>query len=137
MTLTLLGRWQTRLLLLAVFGALVSIPFAIGFGDFVFFVSIFYVALFGVGWDILYNHLQTFRWDHDWPAAFQLLAGIWEAVFLIMMFAIVGLPGFSREMPISLFLLHYSFVWLAVFTASQTLMRVVFPRWRFQGGQWW
>jgi hypothetical protein len=136
MTPTLLGRWQTRLLLLAVLGIPISILFLLTFDSGVFFVSVFYVALFGIGWDAVYNYLQTLRWDHDWPAALQLLAGLWEAIFLLIVYTVVGLPGLPFDTPISLFFFHYVCVWLAVFTASQTVMRVIFPRWRFRGGQW-
>lgn len=140
MTPTLLGRWQTRLLLLATVGVLATLPFAIASATIqvalIFFSILGYVAVFGIGWDCLYNFLQTFRWDRDWPAAFQLAAGIWEGIFLSIVLKTIGLPGIDRSIPLGLFWLHYSLVWLAVFTASQTFMRVIFPRWRFRGGQW-
>ncbi len=142
MTPTLFGRWQTRLLLLATVGVLVSIPFSIGLigahSGTVYFWILAYVAIFGIGWDVLYDYLQKFRWDRDWPAAFQLLAGIWELFFVFCGIKILGLPiPIPKELlPPSLFLLHYSIVWLAVFIASQSLMRILFPRWRFRGGQW-
>ncbi|MBD0300792.1 MAG: hypothetical protein ICV85_01050, partial [Tolypothrix sp. T3-bin4] len=86
MTPTLFGRWQTRLLLLATVGIFVSLPFAMGLigsnANSVYFWILGYVAIFGLGWDMLYNYLQQYRWDRDWPAAFQLLAGIWELVFV-------------------------------------------------------
>ena len=86
MTPTLFGRWQTRLLLLATVGVLVSLPFAIGLigssPNSVYFWILGYVAIFGLGWDVLYNYLQKSRWDRDWPAAYQLLAGIWELLFV-------------------------------------------------------
>ncbi len=142
MTPTLFGRWQTRLLLLATVGVLVSVPFSIGLigahPGTVYFWILAYVAIFGIGWDVLYDYLQKFRWDRDWPAAFQLLAGIWELLFVFCGVEIFGLPiPIPKELlPPALFLLHYSFVWLAVFIASQSLMRILFPRWRFRGGQW-
>jgi len=142
MTPTLFGRWQTRLLLLATVGVLVSVPFSIGLiGSYpgtVYFWILAYVAIFGIGWDVLYDYLQKFRWDRDWPAAFQLLAGIWELFIVFCGIKILSLPiPIPKELlPPWLFLLHYSFVWLSVFIASQSLMRVLFPRWRFRGGQW-
>lgn len=141
MTPTLSGRWQTRLLLLATVGIFTTLPFAFAVTDTglnpIFFGVLGYVALFGVGWDILYIYLQHFRWDRDWPGAFQLLCGIWEAIFLLLLVKTMGLPGVSRDLPVELFLVHYSCVWLSVYFASQTLMRILFPRWRFRGGQWW
>lgn len=140
MTPTLFGRWQTRLFLLATVGVLVTLPFSLGIispgADPVFFWILGYVALFGLFWDVLYNYLQKFRWDRDWPAAFQLLAGIWEAIFIACGVKLLGLPNVARELPLFWFVVHYSLVWLSVFIASQSLMRILFPRWRFKGGQW-
>lgn len=140
MTPTLIGRWQTRLLLLATVGVLITLPFYLGIigpGGSVFFWVLIYVTLFGLGWDVLYQHLQKSRWDSDWPGALQLFAGIWEAVFVALLVKIFGLPGIRTEdLPMKWFALHYSFVWLAVYIASQTMMRILFPRWRFRGGQW-
>ncbi len=141
MTPTLLGRWQTRLLLLLTVGVLITLPFFWGkFGGKsgpVFFFVLGYVAVFGFVWDWVYNYLQQFRWDADWPAVFQLLAGVWEGVFLALLFSLFELPGVPRqEFSLGVFILHYSFVWLGVFLVSQSLMRILFPRWRFKGGQW-
>ena len=140
MTPTLFGRWQTRLLLLATVGVLVTLPFAMGFigpgANSAYFWILGYVAVFGLGWDVLYNYLQKFRWDRDWPGVFQLLAGIWELVFVGCGVKILGLPAVSKEIPLFWFILHYSLVWVAVYVASQSLMRILFPRWRFRGGQW-
>ncbi|NET59653.1 MAG: hypothetical protein F6K47_26940 [Symploca sp. SIO2E6] len=143
MTPTLLGRWQTRLFLLATVGALLTLPFHLGIigpGDPVdhlppFFPILGYVALFGIIWDILYIYMQQFRWDRDWPGAFQLLAGIWEAVFIICIVKVFGLPGAPKDLPIYWFTIHYSLVWLGVYLTSQSIMRILFPRWRFHGGR--
>lgn len=138
MTPTLFGRWQTRLLLFASVGSLVSLPFFVLNGNNpVFFVIVIYIAALGCGWDVLYNYFQGYRWDHDWPAALQLLAGIWEGLFFAMLFNLVPLPGIPRDtLPLPLYIAHYSLVWLAIFITSQSLMRIFFPRWRFHGGQW-
>jgi len=134
MTPTLLGRWQTRLFLFATIGVLITFPFYLVTMNSIFFWILGYIALFGFFWDIVYTYLQKMRWDRDWSAILQLFAGIWEAIFIISLIKTVGLPG-VEEFSLSYFLLHYSLVWLGIFTASQTLMRVLFPRWRFQGGQ--
>ncbi|MGK7891617.1 MAG: hypothetical protein AB4042_19990 [Leptolyngbyaceae cyanobacterium] len=136
MTPTLLGRWQTRLLLSLTVGVLLTVPFAIVLGSTAFAV-LAYVILFGLGWDALYTVLQKKRWDHDWPAVFQLAAGIWEALFFLALILTLGLPGINQfAFPVVGFILHYSTVWLGIFLASQVLMRLLFPRWRFQGGRW-
>ena len=143
MTPTLFGRWQTRLLLLATIGVVVSLPFAMGLigpgANSVYFWILGYVAIFGLIWDVLYNYLQKSRWYRDWPAAYQLVAGIWESVFIfcgVKLFGFLPIPIPKAELTLGDFLLHYSLVWLAVFIASQSLMRIIFPRWRFRGGQW-
>lgn len=140
MTPTLFGRWQTRLLLLATVGVFVTLPFYLGFigsgAGLVYFWVLAYVAIFGIFWDAVYIYMQKFRWDRDWPAAFQVLAGIWEAVFIIVLVKTIGLPSIPKELPVGGFAFHYSLVWLAVFIASQSIMRILFPFWRFRGGQW-
>ncbi len=139
MTPTLIGRWQTRILLLGTLGILVTIPFSLN-GESVYFQVLFAIAVLGCLWDIVYNHLQTLRWDHDWPATLQLGAGIWEAFFFYVPFRFlisnILRIGWLIDIPLDKFSLHYVCIWLAVFTASQTLMRIIFPRWRFHGGEW-
>jgi hypothetical protein len=140
MTPTLIGRWQTRLLLLGTLGVLVTIPFSLN-GDSLYFQVLLAIAVLGCIWDIVYNQLQTLRWDHDWSAILQLATGIWEAFFFYVPFKflisnILKIGFLNTDIPLDKFLIHYSCIWLAVFTASQTLMRVIFPRWRFHGGEW-
>ena len=56
---------------------------------------------------------------------------------MLFLIKIVGLPGIPKQdFELGAFALHYSFVWLAIYLASQTLMRIFFPYWRFRGGQW-
>ncbi|WP_080812789.1 hypothetical protein [Halomicronema hongdechloris] len=138
MTPTLLGRWQTRILLFGTIGLLITAIFAfciVSPGGTVFWQVLGYVLLFGLLWDILYTLLQKLRWDHDWPAIFQLLAGIWEAVFVVMLVSAGILPGIE-SINFGWFLVHYTAVWLGIFITSQSLMRIWFPRWRFYGGRW-
>jgi hypothetical protein len=143
MTPTLLGRWQTRILLLLTVGVTVSLPFVFGIiggspGN-IFFWILTYVASFGLIWDVVYDQIQKYRWDRDWPAAYQLLAGIWEFIFIlcgIKLFGFLPLPIPKETISPGLVFFHYSIVWLAVFITSQSLMRILFVRWRFRGGQW-
>lgn len=140
MTPTLFGRWQTRLFLLATVGVLVTLPFVLGItspnSSSAYFWVLGYVAIFGIVWDILYNYLQQFRWDRDWPGIFQLLTGVWEGIFLIIIIKLLQLPlPGVQNLDLNLFIRHYSLVWLSIYLASQTVMRVLFPRWRFRGGQ--
>jgi hypothetical protein len=136
-TPTLVGRWQTRLLLLATIGLLVSVPFAIIAGSPVFFVVVGYVALFGLAWDALYSLLQALRWERDWPPAFAVVAGVAEAVLIFVLATTIGLPGLPADLSAGLFAFHYTVVWLAVFFFAQGPMRALFPWWRFHGGRVW
>lgn len=141
MTPTLFGRWQTRLLLLGTVGLIITLPLALGIigsgATATYFWVLAYIAIFGLGWDIFYDYIQKFRLDRDWPASFQLLAGIGEAIFLLLIIKILKLPLPGLTNPdVSSFVRHYILVWLGVFLASQTIMRIWFPRWRFRGGQW-
>ncbi|MEM9137451.1 MAG: hypothetical protein AAGB01_08905 [Cyanobacteria bacterium P01_F01_bin.42] len=145
MTPTLLGRWQTRLFLMGTVGLLMTLLFCGGaFGNpagGVYFAILVYLILFGMGWDCLYISIQGFRWDQDWPALFQWLAALWEALFFILLRIVFGveLPYTDlngAEFPLGWFICHYLLVWAAVFIASQSLMRLLFPHWRFHGGEW-
>jgi hypothetical protein len=137
MTPTVVGRWQTRVGLLATVGLLVSIPFALVAGSNVFFAVLVYVALFGLAWDLLYSFIQAFRWERDWPPAFAVVAGILEGALVYFLATNIGLPGLPRDLPPGLFAFHYSIVWLAVFFFAQGPMRALFPWWRFHGGRIW
>lgn len=145
MTPTLFGRWQTRLFLLTTVGLFMTLPFYFGiigpntgFDTYPVFLRILvYVALFGLGWDILYIYLQGFNWDRDWSGILQFFTGIWEAVFLACGVKLLGLPSIPKDLPLVWFTIHYSVVWLGVYIASQSLMRILFPRWRFRGGRLW
>lgn len=133
MTPTLWGRWQTRFFLLSTIGSFVTIFFVAASGNLIPFIFLALVMLLGLGWDVLYNLIQKRRWDHDWPPTLQLAAGIVEGVFLFIL--INTLLPFGGGNPLT-FALHYSAIWIATFLASQSFMRLMFPRWRYRGGQW-
>lgn len=145
MTPTLLGRWQTRLLLMGTVGLILTIIFCLGIlgnpSSYLYLSILIYITAFGLGWDMLYMFLQNLRWDQDWPAALQWIAAIWEAFFFLLIRIILNiqLPFTTPEnasFPVGWFLVHYFCVWIGVFFCSQSLMRIFYPRWRFHGGQW-
>ena len=145
MTPTLMGRWQTRLFLLGSIGLAVTLIFGYIFNDYITpLAALGYVLVIGFVWDIVYDYAQTCRGDQDWPPVLQWVGAIIEAVFLwglillgnqITLFG-TGLPGISPNLTLGMFAAHYTSVWVLVFIASQALMRIIFPRWRFDGGQW-
>ncbi|OCQ94651.1 hypothetical protein BCD67_04050 [Oscillatoriales cyanobacterium USR001] len=141
MTPTLFGRWQTRIFLLATVGILVTFPLVKGFVGVKpnenYFWVVFYVGLFGIAWDVIYDFLQKFMWDHDWPGVFQLFAGIVEGIVLGVLINLDVLPNLpADEFVLGVFVLHYSVVWVAVYAASWIVMRLLFPISRFRGGEW-
>lgn len=146
MTPTLLGRWQTRLWLMIFIGGFFTIVYwgilgtagVIPANDFTLFWVLAIVLFLGLIWDMPYMWVLRFRWDHDWPAIFQLFSGIWEWLviwglgllfFEAISFIQVG-PGTWW-----VFHSHYWLVWLTTFVASQGFLRILNPRWRFRGGQ--
>jgi len=145
MTPILFGRWQTRIFLLATVGLIVSLPFAFGIigpnpdGNFhpIFFWVIFWVGVLGLVWDILYNYLQQYLWDHDWPGVFQFFACIAEGIVLALLLNFVGLPFIDRSaFNLEWFIIQYTLVSLIAYFLSWAVMRILFPRWRFRGGKW-
>jgi hypothetical protein len=137
MTPTLLGRIQTRILLLATvgsfftlfYGILAAVLTANFVSFFIPFLLLFLVILFGIGWDILYNYAQKLRWDRDWPPAFSLIAGFIEMLPVMFIALLLNVH------PV-LFLFHYWTVWWSTFIMALGPMRIIFPRWRFNGGRW-
>lgn len=156
MTPTLFGRWQSRIFLLGTYGLLVTFFFGWWFSDsdlsfalptrsvlevlsdYQTVLSVLgYVLLFGFFWDMLYNFMQRFRWDSDWPPTYQFGAAVVEAIFLyVLLFPPLELPlpGVGRLSPLQ-FLAHYWTVWIVIFLLSQSAMRIWFPRWRYNGGE--
>jgi hypothetical protein len=136
-TPTLIGRWQTRVLLLATVGVIVSVPFWLVGGSVAFFVVLGWIALIGLAWDVLYTILQAFRWERDWPPAFAVVAGIAEAVLVYLLATRLGLAGLPIDLSLGVFAFQYAVVWLATFFFAQGPMRALFPWWRFHGGRVW
>ncbi|HSH05492.1 MAG TPA: serine/threonine-protein kinase [Anaerolineae bacterium] len=135
------GRWQTRLFLLLTVGVFVSLPFswwrqANGGDPWTPFIVLGYVLGLGVAWDGLYSYLQSWRWNRDWPPVFQVGEGVVEGVVLGSGLQLVGLPGVG-ELTWYQFAGHYGLVWLLAFAGTQSLMRFVFPWWRYRGGVWY
>jgi len=138
MTPTLMGRWQTRVLLLWTVGLVISLVFGLLVRDLVTPLAVLlYVTLFGFGWDVLFQYVQSFRWDRDWPPAYQLAAGVIEFLFVALLIFVLPfrLPGVGSGLTPLLFLIHYWLVWIGVFLGTQGPLRILFPRWRFRGGR--
>ena len=135
MTPTLFGRWQTRTLLLLTFGLFFTLPFVLFF-LLTPLLILGMVLFFGYFWDILYQVIQGGRWDRDWPPVYQFFAGVWEGLFVFLVTLVLRRFADVFDVSLPIFLLHYTIVWTVTFLMSQSLMRIVFPNWRYRGGQW-
>lgn len=135
MTPTLFGRWQTRTLLLLTLGLFFTPPFMLFFG-LAPLLNLLLVLGFGYWWDIVYILIQRGRWDRDWPPAYQFIAGLWEGVFTFGVGFLLGRVIGVFATPLPIFVIHYGLVWWSIFFASQSLLRIIFPNWRYRGGQW-
>lgn len=134
MTPTLWGRWQSRFFLLGTLGVFVTSFFALLSHSATPFLILAGVFILGLGWDVIYTYQQKQRWDHDWPPILQLLAGVIEGILIYVL--LYGFNLLASLPPVGLFWLHYALVWITTFIASQSLMRLLFPRWRYRGGRW-
>ncbi|HNB52873.1 MAG TPA: hypothetical protein PK530_13070 [Anaerolineales bacterium] len=137
MTPTLNGRWQTRLLMNLTIGVVFTALFGLAWQDFrTAFVALAYMTGLGLVWDVVYIRLQAWRWDHDWPPVLFLLGAMWEMLVLGVAIGMEKLPGLAPDYGVFSLLLHYGTVGLVSFLWMFGPMRVLFPRWRFRGGQW-
>jgi hypothetical protein len=136
MTPTLHGRWQTRFFLTVSIGVLITFVLGYIVQDLqTVFVVLGYILAFGLVWDVVYYYLQSRRWDHDWTPALYLAGAILETVALLALIRGVELPGIPRDYGVVKFLLQYGTVWVGTMLMMFGPMRVLFPRWRFRGGQ--
>lgn len=140
MTFTLFGRWQIRVLLLATVGLVLTIAIAIKSSPTIAgqtLLTLIYLGLFGLGWDFVYHQLQRLRWDGDWNGLLQLIAAIWEGIFLVMLIKLIGLPGIDRSnFNLLGFMGFYAILSFLNFLVAHSLLRILSPYSRFSGGQW-
>ena len=140
MTFTLFGRWQIRFLLLATIGMLCTILMVVKSSPTIAgssCVTLIYLGLFGLGWDLVYHQLQRLRWDGDWNGLLQLGGAVWEAVFFVTLVKVVGLPGIDRgSFDLPGFIGFYTVFSLTSSIVTHSLLRILSPYSRFNGGQW-
>lgn len=141
MTPTLLGRWQTRILLYLVFGLPITLIYAFFLSDSLLplvepFVFITALLILGLILDFPYIQIQRFRWDNDWPFAFQLFFSILE-FFITFGLMQLGLFDFLLDfrIPFSTALIHFTLVLIPSFLALLGGMQLFLIRWRFKGGE--
>lgn len=147
MTYTLGGRIQTRLVLLSSVGLTWTLavspllprpagtPISLAYQ--VTLETSIAMTILGIGWEFAYHSLQQLRWDKDWPSLLGLSAGAVEAVAVwLVLHALRIVPGDGGlSSPIlPLYATHFGTTWLLVWAVSQGPIKVVQPRWRFEGG---
>lgn len=136
MTPTLLGRWQIRIFLLATVGLVIALIVSLIVKNTVPLFALLYVLLFGLVWDVIYQFITLYRWDRDWPTSFQVAAGVIEGALVWGLILTGKLPGIPVRPPFSVFLIEYGAIWLSIFLLLQGPLRVIWLKWRYQGGQW-
>ena len=139
---TLIGRVQTRLVLLAVIGGLVTLlvvpvlpvsaPLSDRYRD--GYLVLAAVAVLGVGWECLYHLLMQWRWEKDWPTLFGLVTIVPEGLLVWLLLQAGAIPGIVGTVSAPAFCLQLLAVWLSVWLVANGPMRVPFIRWRFRGG---
>jgi hypothetical protein len=146
MTPTLLGRIQTRILLFVIVGLPITLVFGLWLVDWswppapVPFIFLGTLLLVGLLLDPVYIFIQSFRWDQDWPFAFQFLFTIVE--FLIVLL-IIYLDLHPWLLPVAvtsaealwLTTLHFTLVFIASFLALLGGLQILLVRWRFKAGE--
>lgn len=142
---TLNGRIQTRVLALGVIGffvALIITPLlptgslSLGQAYRVTLSVLLATVLVGVLWELLYHFLQQFRWEKDWPTLFGFLTMVNEGalMWVLVRYTTVVLPE-SLHPSLTAFLIQFVVTWITFWLIVNGPMRVVFHRWRFQGGR--
>lgn len=132
MTPTLAGRWQTRIALMTTTGGLISLIFGSLYANFrAPFILLGLALLLGLIWDVIYHSLQNFRWDGDWPPLFYFLGCTLEGVVLWLLSSQI----LRLDMTLAQFTAHYAAIWLTTFAIMFGPLKILFPRWRFRGGE--
>lgn len=154
MTPTLLGRIQTRILLFIVFGLPITLLFSIYLSDWVVpptnvtpFLVLATLLIVGLILDPVYIYLQRFRWDHDWPFAFQFFFSIIEFLIVLLIVwtdilpylpasDIVDTSGQLNWNAVLTFTSHFFLVFIPSFISLLGFVQIFMVRWRFKGGEW-
>ena len=144
MTPTLIGRLQTRAIVVLIVGlcwTIVVTPFlpvgGMALGD-VYNITIQAVigtVLLGLLiWEPLYHFLQQYRWEKDWPTLFGLITSVPEGVVVWLLLR-AGVPIDVGAVDGSTFLAMFVITWIAIWLVANGPLQIVFIRWRFRGGR--
>jgi hypothetical protein len=136
---TLNGRIQTRIFMLATWGALITLlitPILPNDPDYkTTYIILATVAVLGVGWEIIYHLVQQFRWEKDWPTLFGFITCVNEGALIWFLLELEAIPGIDGEVPFSTFVIDFMVIWVVIWLWVNGPMRVPLIRWRFFGGR--
>ena len=145
--MSLMGRLQTRVLLLICVGIpwvgaltpllnrspLAPRPATLGTSYRAAYTALAVVLSASVLWEVLYHRLTRSRWDRDWPSLLALLAGINEGVISwALCVHLLHVP-----LPPAAYAVLFGGLWALIWAIMQGPMRVLRPRWRFNGAAVW
>ena len=143
---TLGGRIQTRIVLLAIIGGLVTLiitpvlPLPAGTtlsqAYKTTFLILAAVAVVGIVWECIYHLIMQWRWEKDWPTFFGFITMINEGIVIWLLLHFNLIPGIAKNsVPTAAFVIDFVLVWVAVWLWANGPARVVNVRWRFFGGR--
>lgn len=139
MTPTLMGRIQTRIILLLTVGLgwtvlitplLPSAGAPLGEVYAATLTALLLVMVIGtLVWEPIYHGLQQLRWEKDWPTGIGLVTGIPEGLVAF------GALSMLRSFPAAAFWWHFTTTWVVVWLVLHGPLRIVALRWRYRGGR--
>jgi hypothetical protein len=136
---TLNGRIQTRIFMLATWGALITLlltPILPGDPDYqTTYIILATVAVLGVIWELIYHLIQQFRWEKDWPTLFGFITCVNEGALVWLLLKLEVVPGIDGVPMFSTFLIDFLVIWMVIWLWVNGPMRVPLIRWRFFGGR--
>ncbi len=142
MTPTLMGRLQTRLLLYIFVALPITFLYALYldlgevgrfYDPFVFITSMTIVGFIA---DPIYMQIQRFRWDNDWPFAFQFFFTIVEFLIAWGLMNAGALDDFLVfRIDWATLLTHFTLVFIPSFLALLGGIQIFMIQWRFKGGE--
>lgn len=136
MTPILIGRWQTLSFLTLFVGVPVTLIFGVIIQDVMTPLAVLgWVYVQGMILAVVYNVIQKQRWERDWSPLLFSATGLIEAILLFIYIRLGYLPFVPNDLPVHLFVIHYSTVWFSMFVFAWGGLKVIFPWWRFRGGR--
>ncbi len=135
--MSLRGRIETRIFLIVTVGLVWTLAVTVVSRPAALRSNLTVLALTGacgLVWELGYHALQQLRWDKDWPSVFGVVTVLNEGALLWALAGAWPWLRVDRGSALSFAALVGS-TWLVMWLFVQGPMRVVFLRWRLQGGR--